>query len=53
MPEAEVAKRGLVKVRTIHPDPSDPNKYMHVYVVRKAGKRGGHTVAGETKDSEG
>lgn len=52
MPEAEIAKRGLVKVRTIHPDKNNPKKYMHVYVVKKAGPNGGHTVTGEIKKSE-
>lgn len=42
----EAKKRGIKKVVTIHPDPNNKNLYMHVYVVRKAGERGGHTIHG-------
>ena len=47
MPAATVAKRGGAKrVRTIR---LKGGRYIRVYVVRKAGPRGGHTVAGEVK----
>lgn len=42
-------KRGIKKVVTIHPDPSNPKIYMHVYVVKKAGPRGGHTIHGNVQ----
>lgn len=48
MPEAEIAKRGgAVRWRT----KDLPNgKYIHIAVVRKAGKRGGRTVAGKVRE---
>lgn len=47
MPKAEIARRGgAVRVRTKRL----PNgKYVTIYVVRRKGKRGGRTVAGEVK----
>lgn len=44
MPKAEeVARGGVKRYRTI----KLPNgKYVHIAIVRKAGPRGGHTVAG-------
>lgn len=54
MPDDEIAaeakRRGIVRVRTVHPDPDDHSKYAHIYVVRKAGPRGGHTIEGPTKE---
>lgn len=54
MPDDKTARkaqsRGIVRVRTIHPDPAHPEEYVHIYVVRKAGRRGGHTVAGPVKE---
>jgi hypothetical protein len=45
--KAEIRRRGgAVKVVTIHPDPSNKNRYARVYVVRKKGPRGGKTVRG-------
>jgi hypothetical protein len=45
MPAAEIAQRGgAVRVRT---QKLPGGKYRKVYVVREAGPRGGHTVAGE------
>lgn len=45
MPEALIKKRGGAKRwRT---KKVGKNKYIHVAVVRKAGKRGGHTIAGK------
>lgn len=47
MPEAAIAKRGgATKVRTIK---IGKNRYATVFVVRKRGKRGGHTVLGAIK----
>jgi hypothetical protein len=46
-------KRGIKKVVTIHPDPHDKSTYMHVYVVKQAGPRGGHTVRGNMQKSSG
>ena len=47
MPKAEIKKRGgAIRVRT-KKLPGD--KYQQIYVVPKAGPRGGHTVAGEVK----
>lgn len=46
-------KRGIKKVVTIHPDKSNPRLYMHVYVVKHAGPRGGHTVRGNVQKSSG
>jgi hypothetical protein len=45
-------KRGIKKVRTIHPDPSRPHLFMRVYVVRVAGPRGGHTVRGRVQSGK-
>ena len=45
--KAEIkARGGAIKVRTIIPDPSKPNQYARIYVVRKKGVRGGKTVRG-------
>lgn len=45
--KAEIRRRGgAIAVRTIHPDPSNPDMYARVYVVRKKGPRGGKTVRG-------
>jgi len=47
MPAAEIAKRGgAVRVRTIR---LRDGRTLRVYVVRRAGKRGGRTVAGEMR----
>ncbi len=48
----EAKQRGIVRVRTVHPDPEHPDLYAHVYVVRKAGPRGGHTIQGPTKEKD-
>lgn len=43
----EIANRGgAVQIRTIHPNPDNPDEYARIYVVRKAGKRGGKTIRG-------
>jgi hypothetical protein len=45
--KAELAKRGgVVRVRT---KKIGRDRYVTVYVVRKPGKHGGRTVAGEVK----
>ena len=45
MPTAEEKRRGVKKYRTIK---LGNGKYKHVAIVKKAGPRGGHTVAGPT-----
>lgn len=51
MPEAEIARRGgAVRYRTVK---LANGKYVRVAVVRRAGKRGGHTVAGQVHTSKG
>jgi len=44
MPTAEEKRRGLRYYRTIR---IGKNAYAHVGIVRKAGKRGGHTIIGK------
>lgn len=46
---AAAKKRGIKKVVTVHPDKKRPELYMRVYVVKKAGPRGGHTVRGRVQ----
>ena len=47
MPEPEIAARGGAKRwRTIQ---VAPGKYIKIAIVKKAGKNGGHTVAGPVK----
>lgn len=43
MPRAAERARGVRYYRTIKPK---ARRYIHVAVVKKAGPRGGHTVAG-------
>jgi hypothetical protein len=51
MPEREIAARGgAVKWRTVR---LKNGKYVRVAVVKKAGPRGGHTVAGDVKKRKG
>jgi hypothetical protein len=51
MPEKEIQERGgAVRYRTIK---LKNGKYVHVAIVRKAGKRGGHTVAGPVHKDKG
>jgi len=51
MPEQEIASRGgAVRWRTVK---LKNGKTIRVAVVRKAGKRGGHTVAGPVHDPKG
>lgn len=48
----EAKKRGIKKVVTIHPDKSRPELFMRVYVVKKAGPKGGHTVRGRVQAAD-
>jgi hypothetical protein len=46
----EARKRGIKSIRTVDlPD----EKYAHVYIVRQAGPKGGHTVMGTPKKKKG
>lgn len=52
--KAEIKRRGgAVKVRTIHPDPSHPDRYIRIYIVRREGPRGGKTVRGIMQTAKG
>ena len=47
MPKAEEKRRGgAVRYRTIRVGTGKRRRYLHIAIVRKAGPRGGHTVAG-------
>jgi len=47
MPTEQEARRGgVIRYRTIQVGKGSRRRYIHVAVVRKRGKRGGHTVAG-------
>jgi len=47
MPKSvEAARGGAVRYRTITIGKGKKKRYMRVAIVRKAGKKGGHTVAG-------
>ncbi len=50
MPTVKEKKRGVKKYRTIK---LGKNKYAHVAVVKKAGKRGGHAVMGKVHTRKG
>lgn len=45
----EAARGGVVRYRTIQVGKGKSRRYIHIAVVPKAGKRGGHTVAGKPK----
>ena len=47
MPEAEIARRG--GARKVRRKKLPNGKYIDIYVVRTAGPKGGHTVAGAVK----
>jgi hypothetical protein len=50
MPEAEIARRGgAVRWRTVK---LEDGRVIRVAVVKKAGPRGGHTVAGPARDTK-
>jgi len=46
MPVSEERRRGLRYYRTIR---IGKNKYAHVGIVSKAGKKGGHTIIGKIR----
>jgi hypothetical protein len=47
MPKAEEMRRGgAIRYRTIRVGKGKQKRYLHIAIVRKAGPRGGHTVAG-------
>jgi len=50
MPETEIARRGgAIRWRTVKtPD----GKVVHIAVVKKAGPKGGHTVAGPVRETK-
>jgi hypothetical protein len=53
MPVPEETKRGgTTGYRTIRVGKGKNRRYVHVAIVRKAGPRGGHTVAGQPKKYE-
>lgn len=50
MPKSEEKARGGVKrYRTIRVGTGKEQRILHIAVVRKAGPRGGHTVAGRPR----
>lgn len=51
MPEAEIKARGGAKRWRTVKLPS--GKYVKIAIVRKAGPRGGHTVAGDVQKRKG
>jgi hypothetical protein len=51
MPEAEIKARGGAKRWRTVKLPS--GKYVKIAIVRKAGPRGGHTVAGDVHKKKG
>lgn len=56
MPDDEAYRkakaRGIKKIATIHPSKKNPDIYMHVYVTKKPGPRGGHTVRGRVQHAD-
>jgi hypothetical protein len=50
MPKAEEQRRGgAVRYRTIRVGKGKSRRVLHIAIVRKAGPRGGHTVAGKPR----
>jgi len=45
----EAARGGVIRYRTIIVGKGKNRRYIHIAVVPKAGRRGGHTVAGKPK----
>jgi hypothetical protein len=45
----EAARGGTIRYRTVQVGKGRTRRYLHIAVVRKAGKRGGHTVAGKPR----
>ncbi len=51
MPETEIRRRGgAIRYRTVK---LKDGRTVHVAIVRKAGPRGGHTVAGPVRETKG
>lgn len=46
----EATKRGIKRVVTVQPK---KGYYMHVYIVKRAGPRGGHSVQGNLQKKRG
>lgn len=44
--QAEQARGGAVKYRTVRTGTGRARRYLRVAIVPKAGRRGGHTIAG-------
>jgi len=52
MPTKGILKKrgGILRIRT---KKVSATQYVHIYVTRKKGKRGGRTIAGEIKKRKG
>ncbi len=54
MPDAQEQRRGgAARHRTIRVGTGRRRRYLHIAIVRKAGPRGGHTIAGPTHAPKG
>ena len=54
MPNSQESRRGgAVRYRTIRVGKGKSRRTLHIAIVRKAGPRGGHTVAGQPQTSAG
>lgn len=51
MPLSKERKRGIIRYATIHPK-GHPEEYIHIAIVKKAGIRYGHTVAGPVHEEK-
>lgn len=49
MPKVQEQRRGVVRYRTIRVGKGRDSRILHIAIVRKAGPRGGHTVAGQPR----
>lgn len=50
MPKVQEQRRGgVVRYRTIRVGKGSSARVLHIAIVRKAGPRGGHTVAGQPR----
>lgn len=49
---SEARKRGIKKVVTVHPDKKRPHLFIRVYIVKKPGPRGGHSVRGRVQSGD-
>ncbi len=53
MPNAEEQRRGgATRYRTIRVGKGKHRRVLHIAIVRKAGPRGGHTVAGKARRTQ-